>query len=365
MMFLLLACGKAYTGLSAPKDDTADTSGDDSSVPESVDTADTDGDLDDDGYTPEEGDCDDNDVRVSPGRDETVGDEKDNDCDGRIDEDFAGISVAWNNGYGDSAILTIDLLGRVDHELELSGNCYPTWIGELPDGGWAVNNGQATLAIADSSGNCVDVADFSETDFGLWGIVTTPEGRIFATTVDKLYEVGIDGTLTELASWVVDFEDPAAHEAAITGLAYDPATKTVGMFDYFGGFATWSESQGFELKLKGDWENPLLVGFAGAVQEGKDWFYLAGSTETGEYGIYRFDNETQDWAVRDAWVDYGYSPVLMAMDSDTGDAYVSTNGGWYNLMWRVVEGSSYAGVLYTTNGTEEGRMFFGVVPWYE
>jgi hypothetical protein len=364
-MLLLLACQRDYSGIQVPKKDTGETGTEDTTPPDPVDTADTDGDLDDDGYTPEEGDCDDTDVRVSPARDEIVGDGKDNDCDGRVDEDFAGVSVAWNNGAGESSILKIDLLGRLDSELELSEPCYPTWIGELPDGAWALNNGYTSLAISDSAGNCTDIADFSDTDYGLWGITTSPDGRIFLTTVDKLYEAAQDGTLTELASWTVDFEDVSKHEAAITGLAYNPATKTLGLFDYFGGFATWNETEGFKLLIKGDWSNPLLVGFAGAVQEGKDWFYLAGDTSTGAYGVYRYDSESGGWVVRDTWVDRGYSPLLFTIDSDTGDAYLSTNGGWYNLVWRVVEGSGYAAVLYTNDGTEEGRSYFGIVPWYE
>lgn len=43
-------------------------------------------DLDGDGYTPDQGDCDDTDVDVNPGADETCND-MDDDCDGDVDED--------------------------------------------------------------------------------------------------------------------------------------------------------------------------------------------------------------------------------------------------------------------------------------
>ena len=47
-------------------------------------------DLDQDGFTVQEGDCDDNDPTVFPGAKELCGDKVDNDCDGDIDEDCGG-----------------------------------------------------------------------------------------------------------------------------------------------------------------------------------------------------------------------------------------------------------------------------------
>lgn len=360
----LPACTRDYGGLPLPKD-SEDTGWTDSTPDSEPDTADTDGDLDDDGWTPEEGDCDDDNVRVNPGRDEVVGDRFDNDCDGRVDEEFHGVAVAWDNSAGASAIVTVDLFGDVESELELSPDCYPLWIAPLPGGRWVINNGQAAVALVEADGTCTDIADFSETDFGVWGIATDAAGTIYATTVDKLYRIGEDGSLTELAAWAVDFEDPAAHEAAITGLAVDAATGEVGMFDYFGGFATWSEAGGLDLRLKGDWEAPALVGFAGAAQDGGRYYYLAGDTGTGEYGIYGFNPDTDAWELRDGWTDLGYSPNLMAIDSGTGDAYITANGGWYATIWRVVAGTGYAADLYSTDGTTEGRPYFGIVALYD
>lgn len=365
MLLLLLACQPAGTGVGVVKHDTGDT-GFNHSGSTTFDTADTDGDMDDDGFTPEEGDCDDDNIRVSPGRDEVVGDGLDNDCDGRIDEQFAGVAVAWDNGSGSSSILSIDAVGRED-ELVVKNDCYPLWIGQHGDG-WAINNGQASVALVDSAGNCSDIADFSDPEvyeYGVWGITTTPDGIIYATTVDALYQIDDDGTLHELARWVVDFEDITKHEAAITGLAYDAATHTVGLFDFFGGFATWNETDGLVMRLHGDPGAPVLTGFAGSAQDGGDWLYLAGSSETGAYGIYRFDTATQDWVQRDTWTDLGYAPNLMAIDSDSGDAYVTANGGWYATVWRVVANTSYAADLFSTDGTEEGRPFFGIVTLYE
>lgn len=45
-------------------------------------------DMDGDGFTPNQGDCDDSDPDRGPGAVEIIGDEIDNDCDGTIDEEF-------------------------------------------------------------------------------------------------------------------------------------------------------------------------------------------------------------------------------------------------------------------------------------
>lgn len=364
-LLLLAACARNYGKLPPVEEDTADTSYTDSTPDSEPDTADTDGDLDDDGWTPAAGDCDDNDVRVNPGRDEVVGDQRDNDCDGRTDEEFWGVAMAWDNAAGDSSIVTLDLFGDIDEEIRLSSGCYPLWIAQLPGGRWVINNGQASIALVEPDGTCTDIADFSETDYGVWGVTAALDGTIYATTVDKLYQIGEDGTLTELATWVVDFEDPAAHEAAITGISVDAATGTLGLFDYFGGFATWSPASGLDLRLKGDYEAPALVGFAGAGQDGGRYYYLAGDTQTGAYGIYGYNTEIDAWELRDGWTDLGYAPNLMAIDSDTGDAYITANGGWYATVWRVVAGTGYAADLYSTDGTTEGRPYYGIVPIYE
>src|SRR3989338_7658852 len=47
-----------------------------------------DADLDYDGWSPEDGDCDDTHADIHPGADETEENGIDNDCDGQIDEDF-------------------------------------------------------------------------------------------------------------------------------------------------------------------------------------------------------------------------------------------------------------------------------------
>lgn len=362
---LLAACTGVSTGFHPPKEDSDTGTTNSGTVDTSpTDTADTDGDLDDDGYTPEEGDCNDDDIRVNPGRPEVVGDSKDNDCDGRIDETFAGVQVAWTNGSGDASIVTISLLGKLTDEVVLDNGCSPQWIAPLGDG-WIINNGYASVAKVEADGTCTDLVDFSETDYGVWGVATSLDGKIYATTVDTLYEIGEDGSTTELAKWVVDFDVPANHEAAITQISVDAATGKLGLFDFFGGFATYDTTDGFQIFLRGDYKNPALVTASGTVQDGGRYYALASDTTTGAAGVYSFDLDNNSWVARDTWTDTSFKPSLMTIDSDSGDAYVTANGGWYSTVWRVVAGRNYAATLYMTDGTEEGRPYTGILPVYE
>ena len=127
-LLLLLGCGQK-PGFQPGGDDSAvdteETGPRDTGV---RDTSDTDGDLDDDGYTPEEGDCDDNNVYASPAREEDNNDGIDNDCDGRIDEEWTGVDIAYGNDEGSSSIFTLDTIGRVQDEVSLDNECYPLWL---------------------------------------------------------------------------------------------------------------------------------------------------------------------------------------------------------------------------------------------
>jgi hypothetical protein len=69
-------------------------------------------DADGDGYTEDDGDCDDNDSTVNPGATEYC-DGVDNDCDNDTDEDDAADVLTWyadsdSDGYGDAAVTDID-----------------------------------------------------------------------------------------------------------------------------------------------------------------------------------------------------------------------------------------------------------------
>lgn len=365
---LLAACNPISTGFQKPpEEDTGDTDTEDSGDTTPDDTADTDGDLDDDGYTPEEGDCDDTDFRVRPGLPEVDGDGKDNDCDGRVDEAWSGFTVGRVDDDGAGSLIVLDTIGREDDTIRLSDGCYPLSVDHLGDG-WAVNADYANVAMVDPDGACTVIGDFSDAEvyeFGLWGIATHVDGTVLATTVGALSAVSTDGTVTELASWVVDLEDIDAHEFAATSVAVDPATGEVGLFDYFGGFATWSAEDGLTIYRKGDYSAPTLYTTAGAHRDGGGWYTQGIDGATYAYGIYRFDLEAGDWVLEEAWdTDSDWSPQALAIDGDSGDWYVTANvGGIFPSVFRIVESSGFADDFYVIS-TDFAGNFYGIVTNY-
>lgn len=96
------------TGDSADSQDSGETG-------DSVDTHDSEetgpDDADGDGYTEDEGDCDDDDRSVHPGAPELCNGE-DDDCDGQEDEDATNTIQAWpdedGDGFGDAGARPID-----------------------------------------------------------------------------------------------------------------------------------------------------------------------------------------------------------------------------------------------------------------
>lgn len=366
-LLFLAACTQKDQGFRPPG---SDSGGDDTGYTRdtSVDTDDTDGDLDDDGFTPEEGDCDDNDVFVSPARPEDDDDGKDNDCDGRIDEVFRGVTVAYYNADGPSELLTIDSFGRLDDQLPLSADCAPVWLDRRGEG-WVANNGYAYVTTIDAAGTCADVGDFSDPEvfeYGVYGVAADPAGTVYATTLDKLYTVGDDGTLTEVASWGMDLFGGPEHELAAYSLATDPRDGTVGLFGYFGGFATYHPATGFELHVAEDLAAPAVYTFGGAHRDGGGWYAPGIDAGTGAYGIYELvEGDPPAWALAEGWEDEDWSPFMLAIDGDSGDFYVTANAGWYYLVWRIVAGSGYAADLYASDGTEPYRAFYGIVAEYD
>ncbi len=93
----------AATGCLSPlksRPDTTDSNPRDSSTDDSDPWEDPTTDVDEDGYTVEQGDCDDSDPEINPGVGSDGCDGLDNDCDGQIDEDFSEDGYEPNDKRG-------------------------------------------------------------------------------------------------------------------------------------------------------------------------------------------------------------------------------------------------------------------------
>ncbi len=367
LLLVAAACTPIDTGFQKPRDeDTGDTADTDTDT-DTVDTADTDGDLDDDGYTPEEGDCDDTDFRVSPALPEEEGDGKDNDCDGRTDEEWSGFSVGWLDDDFAGHIVIVDTIGREDDVIDLTDGCYPVALDHYGEG-WVVNTSVGTVEAVAADGTCTTLADFTDTEvyeYGAYGVAVAPDGTVLTSTADSLVGIASDGTVTVLQEWVVDFEDVDLHELAPTSLAVDLVTGEVALFDVYGGFATWSAGAGLTIHRKGNYLEPTLYTTAGAYRDGGGWFTQGIDATTGAYGIYSFDLAAGDWVLEEEWdAESDWSPQALAIDGDSGDWYVTANvSGIFPTVYRIEDRTGYAADFYRRTEDYAGY-FYGIATNY-
>ena len=359
-LLALVACPVDYD-TPPDKDDTAEGDAD-----ADADTdADTDvDDLDHDGWTTAEGDCDDTDPYVHPGWDEDPDDGKDNDCDGRVDEEFQGVTVSYTNDDGAASIVQVDSIGRLIREVELQdAEIYPLWLDHAVDGGWVINNfAAATVERVAEDGTSTVLAEFTkdDTEWWLYGIAAHPDGYYLATTIDKLWRIDPDGTRTELATWSTNLHDPAKFDMLPYTVAVDWATGEVGLVCYYGGFALWSEEGGLDIRRRADieaWDGAIT--YSGAHKDQGGWYSIKADVHEGTLTVARFDLDTDEWVDRVTW-DEQWSPNVLAIDGESGDAYVTANGGWYYAVWRIDEEDGYAADLYMADGTVPNRGFWGL-----
>ncbi len=318
-------------------------------------------DEDGDGWSVEEGDCDDASIYVNPAWDEDTGDGVDNDCDGRIDEVWTGFSVVWLNGdEGGGTLLTIDTLGALADEQTLDSSCAILGMDRNVDGLTVVNNNGAFATLDD--GACTELGDFSELDFGLAAVGALPDGTMLALTADALWEVESDGELTSLASWSADYTDATTFERYGYAMAVNATTGEVGIADYFGGFVTWSAEGGLVELLAGDLEAPVVIPSALTARDGGGWLALATSGSTGAIGLYDVDGS--GWALRTLWEDTTRTPYGITTEGGSQDAYVTSNAGQRGRVWRVRYETGEQGTLYESD-TEANWYFTAILTDYQ
>ena len=364
---LMIICMAAC---SSPAEKTLDTSADtgtpidteDSGIDqETGDTEEEGTDEDGDGFTVEEGDCNDSNPWTNPARDEEGGDGEDNDCDGRIDEIWTGLTVARQAPTGQHSILTFNTLGQIEDEAVTGEDCAPAYIDHAHDGGWiaTVNGsilGQPPTAIAkiDPDGTCTVLHDFAppegeelpegEHPF-VRGIIAHPDGYYVATRMNELIKVDPDGTISQLASWSIDFEDIENFALMNWTLAIDLKTHEIALFGLYGGYGTYTPETGLVMHKIIPLENPDLwdgvYAYSGMALDGDTFHSLTFNSNTGETSISRFNSDVgiNDFETVISWTPpvQGGSifPLHITADGDHTEFYISANVATFHSLWRI------------------------------
>ena len=308
--------------------------------PEAPSGTDNDGDY----VTVEDGDCDDNDPWINPLRDEKGSDGVDNDCDGMIDELWDGLTAVRQSPNGDHALVHINVIGQIVDETYLSTDCVPAYLSHSEQG-WVASTGGSILGQPPSqvveiseSGECSLLADFSEDEENpmVRSVLYHPDGYYLASRTGSLIRIDFDGTITELASWGFDPNDLETFQLHIWTIALHPLTLEVGLFDLFGGFATYNSDTGLEIQKQADLEEwDSLYAYSGTVLTNSGWVSLVFDGNTGETSIRGFDEQTMDWNLQVQWVRSEIFPLDLSVNRDIDDFYITANAATYHTIWRV------------------------------
>ena len=327
-------------------------------------------DEDGDGFTVEGGDCDDSDPWTNPARDEEPGDGQDNDCDGRVDEIWAGLTVALQTPTSNK-LLIFNTLGGIESEFNLGPDCAASYLTHSIDhdstGGYVATVGGSILgeppskiATIDGTGNCSILHDFmpaegEELPEGeqpyVRDIITHPDGYYLATKMDSLLRIDVDGTITVLEEWSADPADTENYLIQAWTLAIDIVTKEVALFGLYGDFATWNEGQGITLHKSLPLEDPSLwdglYTYSGVSMDGGGFFTLSLNANDGNTAIQEFNFATEEFDPVAEWtppVQTGsIFPLDIASNGDAQDFYVAANVATFHTIWRVrtVDSSIY------------------------
>ena len=354
-------------------------------------------DNDGDGFSVEDGDCNDDDFRVNPAWPEEPDDGIDNDCDGRIDESWRGFAVATQRGGARSSVLLLDTVGREEAELTLPEGAVPWGLSSAGDGGVWVSSYPyfaevaagvspiaegLVLSLSDSvpwyqpstllsisrSGTATEAATFGDPDYdacfalpeSAWGdcfgelspryyfygpllraVLELPDGRLALLLPGELLLRAPDGTTTSLGTWPWNLADEAVpFEMYGHALAYDPLRRQIGVAGLLGGFATWSEAEGFTMRARvdlGEGFNPdaIFVSSGLGYVAGAGFTTVSSQFSTGQLAVRQFNLDTGRWAEVGAWTDGLITPLGLDVDESTGDLYVTAKGGEARAVFRV------------------------------
>ena len=388
MLFLLifLGCGEKETPLPTIEED----SGEDTNEPDDTDTEEPGTDEDGDGFTVEDGDCDDSDPWTNPARDEESGDSIDNDCDGRIDEKWAGITVSLIDEVAGSSLVTINQIGNIESQVNLTNDCIPTYLDHGFDGGWVISNANTGVASVSESGECTLLVDYSEDEENstAYGVLSHPDGYYIASRGSKLVKIESDGQVSDLVEWdanVILLDEngepiPDAdgnlqpnpnYELFVWSIARNIVTGEIGLFGLYGGFATWTETDGLTVHKKIDVaeEYGAFYAYSGAARDGGGWYTMLFNGSTGEISVARFNHQENEWVTRITWSEEDQSaqefafPQGLTVNGDNGDYYITADVASYSTVFRIREVDEFIDDLYRSS-PQPNWMFYGIVSNY-
>lgn len=393
---LALACSGSGTPAVPP--DSGDGGGNTTDGTDGADGSSTGTDNDGDGFTVEEGDCDDDNIAVNPAREEDLFDGIDNDCDGRIDEEWTGLAVTEQVMGGSSRIVTYDTITRETGAYTLPEGYVPYDLGEGLNGGFVtiatevfINFSAGTPSFEYAPATVLEVAedgsvrelttfvdeaweaeDLENMKFYWFGPIARgiswhPGGFYVAATPGTLWRIDPDGSRTELASWAWDVSDAETFQLYAMGLAVDRLTGEVAILDLLGGLGSWTEAGGFVLDKQADlsegwanWDAKLGVGVSRMDADG--WWGMTADYQTGEYSLSRFNQQDGDWVTRLDWANDLVRPLGVAAEGESGEVYVTAKGGDYRTIWRLREQGSLVDDALAE--IEDGKTLWGIMPTY-
>lgn len=346
-----------------------DDPGTDAEVDTEVDTEDPDTDTeidgtdnDRDGWTVENGDCDDDDVFVNPAWEERANDDKDNDCDGRIDEslgDFMVFEVSSADMPPPARRRIIDVLGEIGSPISIGPATSMSATVEIPgEDTWLALDPNA-LQLREITGNgsistVLDLSTFEEwpgerEPFGVFGLGRSRDGTAWITTANELIAVQPDGSFEFVADWACldEEEGTLICPTALTVRATDGA---VALFGIFGSVALWTEADGLQVLIPGNPEPPPAQWNAARSDE-QGRLYALGTVFNVDgsqtRGVFRYNADQNQMVLRGPWVDTnGNGPGGFTNEWRFGSFDIDTVRGEYYVSANIGEGGATRRTLY-------------------